>query len=140
MWPEQPAEPEPDSVEDVIGRVGRCRVVVSASYHAVVFALAQGIPAVGLARTPYYSNKLLGLAEMFGAGIQVVRLDREDWEARLPQAIRESWTQAETLRDGLLAAAADQIRAQEALYSRVAALAIGPGSATGFRDRVELPT
>src|SRR5262249_45763046 len=38
-----------DTPEVLFGRVSRCRVVVTGSYHAAVFALAQGIPAVVLA-------------------------------------------------------------------------------------------
>ena len=138
--PGEPLEAEPEDVEDAIALAGRCRVVVSASYHAAVFALAQGIPAVGISRTPYYSNKLLGLAELFGAGASVVRMDQEGWEARLREAIQENWTHAERLRDGLLAAAAAQIRSQEEVYARVAALAGSHRPATRVLERVEVTT
>ena len=46
----------------VIERVGECRVVVTGSYHGAVFALAQGIPVVALVKSPYYVNKMAGLA------------------------------------------------------------------------------
>src|SRR5205085_3092499 len=36
----------PATSEQLIARVGTCRIVVTGSYHAGVFALSQGIPAV----------------------------------------------------------------------------------------------
>lgn len=97
--------------------------MVTASYHAAVFALAQGIPAVGVSRTPYYADKLDGLADMFGPGAQVVRLDQPGWEGRLDAAVRELWSRAPERRAELLAAAADQIRRQDDAYARIASLA-----------------
>jgi colanic acid/amylovoran biosynthesis protein len=118
-----PAEADPSDPAGAIVRAGRCRVVVTASYHAAVFALAQGIPAVGVSRTPYYADKLEGLADMFGPGAQVVRLDQPGWEGRLDAAVRELWSRAPERRAELLAAAADQIRRQDDAYARIASLA-----------------
>ena len=41
--PSQSNDPEPASPGDVIRQVGRCRVIVTGSYHGAVFALAQGL-------------------------------------------------------------------------------------------------
>lgn len=46
--------------EDRCERIQRCRHVVTGSYQAAVLALAQGIAAVGLTRSPYYDARLLG--------------------------------------------------------------------------------
>ena len=64
-------------------QVGRCRIVVSGAYHVAVFALAQGIPVVGLSSSRYYDDKFEGLAAMFGTGLELVRLDGDDVEDRL---------------------------------------------------------
>jgi polysaccharide pyruvyl transferase WcaK-like protein len=103
----------------VAGRVSRCRVLVTGAYHLAVFALSQGIPVVGLSASTYYDDKLLGLAEMFGGGLSLIRLDDPALEARLHEAVRTLWAQAPVLRDGLRARAADQIRRSAALYERI---------------------
>ena len=38
-------------------------VEVTGSYHAGVFALAQGIPVVGLLQSAYYEQKFIGHSE-----------------------------------------------------------------------------
>ena len=55
-----------DTPLKVIKQVGHCRIVITGSYHAGVFALAQGIPVVTLAKSPYYIDKFQGLADQFG--------------------------------------------------------------------------
>ena len=88
--------------EDVCRLIQRCRVVVTGSYHAAVFALAQGIPAVGLTASRYYQQKLHGLAAQFGAGMWVVDLNAPSAEEDLRRAIELASTQAESLRPGIL--------------------------------------
>jgi polysaccharide pyruvyl transferase WcaK-like protein len=63
------------SPEDVIRQIGRCKAVIAGSYHAAVFALAQGIPVVGLVGSEYYAEKFYGLAGLFEAGCTVQLLD-----------------------------------------------------------------
>ena len=60
-----PVDPGPDTALGIAERIGRCRVVVTGSYHAAVFALAQGIPAVGLTQSAYYDVKFEGLRDQF---------------------------------------------------------------------------
>ncbi|MGI8938404.1 MAG: polysaccharide pyruvyl transferase family protein [Iamia sp.] len=55
-------------VADAIEALDRCRLVVTGTYHAAVFALGMGIPVIGLARSPYYHQKLEGVLGLFGAG------------------------------------------------------------------------
>jgi len=118
-----PAEADPTDPAGAVARAGRCRIVVTGSYHAAVFALSQGIPAIGLAKTVYYADKLEGLADLFGAGAACVRLDRPDWERRLELDVRELWSGAAERRPALLASAAEQARLQEQAYARVARIA-----------------
>ncbi len=99
----------------VIRQVGRCRIVFAGSYHAAVFALAQGIPAVCLAVSDYYFDKFTGLAEQFGAGCRVIRGDSHPSE-KLQSALEEAWDSAESERPLLLQAATRQIAASRAAY------------------------
>jgi O-antigen/teichoic acid export membrane protein/polysaccharide pyruvyl transferase WcaK-like protein len=110
-----------DSPAKVIEQVGRCRVVVTGSYHAAVFALAQGIPVVGLAKSTYYYNKFAGLAEQFGVGCEIARLDGGFAET-LGAAIARLWNDAPALRRPLLRAAARQVALSQAAYRRTAEL------------------
>ena len=48
-----------DSPEAIAEAVSRCRMVVTGSYHAGVFALSQGIPVVGLVASNYYQQNLM---------------------------------------------------------------------------------
>ena len=50
------------SPEDVINCIARTRLVLTGSYHAAVFALAMGRPAICVAASGYYRSKFYGLA------------------------------------------------------------------------------
>jgi len=95
---------------DVIQRIGRCRLVVTGSYHGAVFALGQGIPAIAIAKSPYYLGKFKGLQEQFGDGCELIdwsnSVDREE----LVCAIQRAWNSAAELKPILLKVAEDQIR------------------------------
>src|SRR5690606_12308618 len=52
LLPDDPADV--DSPFTVIDRAGRCRMVITATYHAGVFALAQGVPVVCLSFSEYF--------------------------------------------------------------------------------------
>jgi polysaccharide pyruvyl transferase WcaK-like protein len=108
-----------DTPSGVIRRIGGCRVLVTGSYHAAVFALAQGISVVGLAKSPYYAQKFLGLADLFGTGCKVVFLGDEAFRERLAPAIDSAWVAADCLRPSLLEAAERQIELSRASYRRV---------------------
>lgn len=121
-------EPEegPDGLDTplaLIRRVGECRVVVTGSYHAGVFALSQGIPIVGLTRSVYYTDKFLGLADQFGTGCRLVALDQPELVESLSACVRELWQEADGLRPVLLAAAARQVNEGHAFYARLGLLA-----------------
>jgi polysaccharide pyruvyl transferase WcaK-like protein len=107
------------TVEELLEQLGLCRILVAGSYHAAVFALSCGIPTVALARSAYYTDKFLGLAEMFGTGCWVVPLDDSRVVERLYASASAAWGAAEQLRDPLLAAAQRQFRAGVAAYDRL---------------------
>lgn len=114
-----------DTPLGVIQAAGRCRCVVTGAYHAAVLALSQGVPAVCLAASPYYRHKFEGLAERFGSGVEIVDLARADAGATLHTAVDRLWADAATLRDSLLAAAANQIRLGRDAMAAVCRLAKG---------------
>jgi polysaccharide pyruvyl transferase WcaK-like protein len=110
---------------ELAGRVSRCRVLVTGAYHLAVFALAQGIPVVGLSSSRYYDDKLGGLRDMFGGGLEPLRLDDPELEHRLGHAVRTAWDRAAELREPLRARAGEQITASRQAFERVFALAEG---------------
>jgi colanic acid/amylovoran biosynthesis protein len=107
---------------EVIRRVSDCRVVVAGSYHAGVFALAQGIPVVGIIRSAYYRDKFQGLAGEFGAGCVVLRADDAEFSRQLSAAIDELWERAAELKPQLLSAAERQIKTAQSVYARLPGL------------------
>lgn len=114
---------EPESPADVIRDVGRCRVVVTGSYHGAVFALSQGIPAIAVMRSRYYRAKFLGLAEQFEGDVQIVDMSESGWGQRLETAIDIAWQSADGVRPRLLDAARRQIESSRRAYRVVAGLA-----------------
>lgn len=108
-----------DSPIKVIQQVALCRVVVTGAYHAAVFALAQGIPVVGLAKSAYVSSKFLGLSDQFGEGCQTLHLDEPALPQRLDRAIERAWEIADRLREPLQAAALSQIELSRRSYERL---------------------
>ncbi len=100
----------------LIRRVGLCRTIITGSYHAAVFALAQGIPVIGLAQTDYYVSKFVGLAEMFRTGCAVQRMDDPKLREHLTESSLSLWSQAPQLRPALLESAHQQIQAGRAAY------------------------
>jgi colanic acid/amylovoran biosynthesis protein len=107
---------------DVIRQVGRCRLVITGSYHAGVFALAQGVPVIGLVNSPYYADKFLGLADMFGGGCEIVRIGDGSFAGTLGEAIDRGWASADQVRVPLLAAAAEQVQLGYFAYRELKAL------------------
>ncbi|OZM79403.1 polysaccharide pyruvyl transferase [Pseudonocardia sp. MH-G8] len=108
---------------DVARRVGECRILVTGAYHLAVFALAQGIPVVGLSSSRYYDDKLLGLDAMFGGNcVELLRLDDADLEERVAAAARSAWQRAPEVRLRLRESAATQVDLSNEAFDRVVAL------------------
>jgi Polysaccharide pyruvyl transferase len=115
-----------------IAQVARCRVVVTGSYHAAVFALAQGIPVVAIAASDYYRAKFAGLAELFAGGCTIVANDSVTAREELEAAIVEAWADAPGRRQSLLDAADVQIRRGREAYELL-------GTIIGKRDDAAVP-
>jgi polysaccharide pyruvyl transferase WcaK-like protein len=101
----------------VIEHIARCRVVVTGSYHGGVFALARGVPVVALVNSEYYAEKFTGLADMFGAGCEVVNLSDPDLAGAFDAAINRSWSGSAALAPTLLEAARHQVRLGREAYA-----------------------
>ncbi|MET0145899.1 MAG: polysaccharide pyruvyl transferase family protein [Ilumatobacteraceae bacterium] len=110
-----------DGVIDVIDVIAGCRVVVSGSYHAAVFALAMGVPTIGLAASPYYEDKFLGLADQFGVGCDVVMLAAGDG-ADIADLVVHAWQEAPSTSPLLVAAARRQVDLGRGSFARIAEL------------------
>ena len=79
------------SPEALVSAAASCRAIVTGSYHAAVFGLAQGVPAVYLTKSSYYDAKFGGLRALFPGACFVVPLDVPDWSARLSTTILQAW-------------------------------------------------
>jgi polysaccharide pyruvyl transferase WcaK-like protein len=108
-----------DSPTRVFADVSRCRVVVTGSYHAAVFALAQGISVVAFAASHHYATKLKGLGHAFGPACAVLRADDSRFSVTLSDAIERAWTTAEERRPELLAATRRQLTGADDAYARL---------------------
>jgi colanic acid/amylovoran biosynthesis protein len=108
----------PSEPAEVIRQIARCRVVISGSYHAAVFALAMGIPTVCLVKSEYYTDKFLGLQAQFGPAMAVIELQNSNAATVLLDQVRALWIAAESSRDALLHAAQEQIAQGRRAYER----------------------
>ena len=106
----------------LIKQTGRCRMVVTGAYHAAVFALAQGIPVVGMCNSPYYLSKFQGLQDTFGLGCAIVQMSEAGWPGKFAEAIETTWNSAEAVRLPLLKSSARMIGESQGAYCRVKAI------------------
>jgi colanic acid/amylovoran biosynthesis protein len=79
------------SPQALISAAASCRAIVTGSYHAAVFGLAQGVPAVCLSKSSYYDAKFGGLQALYPGACFVVPLDAPDYAARLSATILQAW-------------------------------------------------
>jgi colanic acid/amylovoran biosynthesis protein len=109
-----------DGPEAVMRLLHRCRVVVTGSYHAAVFALATGVPAIGLAGSQYYEDKFRGLSALFGDGCRTVMIREPDLGGRLERAMTEQMARADELRPSILDEVEREIGLGRAAFARLA--------------------
>ena len=98
--------------------ISSCRVVVTGTYHAAVFALGQGIPVVTLAESLHYRTKMGGLQAMFPEGCRMLE-PNGDIGVRLIREVDKLWTDAPTLRHQTLNRVREQIDSQERSWIRM---------------------
>ncbi|HEY0792704.1 MAG TPA: polysaccharide pyruvyl transferase family protein [Chthoniobacterales bacterium] len=102
----------PFDLASVLDAVGHCRLVVTASYHAAVFALAMGVSVVAVTASGYYALKFTGLQRSFGGLLPVIPLPLPSDAAgneRLLGQMEESWRRAPQVRGELQDRARQQI-------------------------------
>jgi polysaccharide pyruvyl transferase WcaK-like protein len=95
-----------DGPEVFARAISLCRVMTTTLYHAAFFALAQGVPAVGIWKSEYQRSKYLGLKEHFGEeAFWMIDGSCGDLERRLTDAIHAAWEVAsdESISGNLLA-------------------------------------
>jgi polysaccharide pyruvyl transferase WcaK-like protein len=105
--------------KDVAKQAGLCRLVVTGSYHAGVFALSQGIPVIGLAKSKYYQDKFNGLSRQFDGGVEVIDLSQDDFPEELKGVLQKSWDSSANLREKLLESAREQIDLSRKAYEEI---------------------
>jgi polysaccharide pyruvyl transferase WcaK-like protein len=108
-----------DTPQKLLEQTARCRIVVTGAYHAAVFALAQGIPAVCLSNSAYYLAKFDGLEDLFKVGCTTITLDDPQLEIRLTSAMEKAWNSVDHVRSALLHAAAIQIEKGHSAYRHI---------------------
>ena len=111
-----------NSPEGLLNQINRCRVVVTGSYHAGVFALACGIPVVALVGSDYYDRKFNGLAFQFGLGCKIVQLNSETILADLKKAIENGLHSQNEIESKLIEKAKQQVEISRNAWSRFLAL------------------
>ena len=92
-----------------MNQIARCRVVITGSYHAGVFALSQGIPVVAIVNSDYYSSKFIGLADQFGGGVEIVDLKDKNPLQKLELAIYQSISMDKKAKERLIEKAHQQV-------------------------------
>lgn len=92
----------PDVPDDLIALASNCHIVITGSYHAAVFALAQGVPIIALAANAYYDSKFKGLASFFSEGIRIVNHTAPEFKTTLLDAVRIQWQMPEDKRKTLI--------------------------------------
>ena len=108
--------------ESLIAHIQSCRVAIVGSYHAGVYALAQGVPIVGLYNSDYYRDKFLGLEALFGNGVYSVDLSIPEWNTNLIRHAEKAWATAPSLRMQLITATDKQIESGRTAYSELRSL------------------
>jgi Uncharacterized conserved protein len=122
-WGDIPSAYEsPTTSSSLIDRFAGCRLVVTGSYHAAVFALSQGIPAACLFWSEYYEMKFRGLQAQFGEGCELVDMRRPDSETEVEKALQGLLRAAHLVEAPLLASAENQIKDGRRAYDRLSAI------------------
>jgi polysaccharide pyruvyl transferase WcaK-like protein len=102
-----------DDPHAVATAAGRCRIVITAAYHAAVFALAQGVPCLCLYASAYYKEKMMGLSAQFEDGCSQVDLNEASAKDICKAAI-ELWERSSDYRTVLRDRAAAQVKISQA--------------------------
>jgi len=105
-----------DTPQKIIENAGRCRIVVTGSYHAGIFGLSQGVSVIGLAKSEYYQAKFNGLADQFKQGVYVLDMTKENFHQELERCMDEAWIAAPKNRMPLLEQSQRQVDLSRKAY------------------------
>ncbi len=108
-----------ESIEGVIAEAGQCRVVITASYHAGVFALSQGVSVIGISASPYYDSKFEGLSQQFAGGCRYLTVGTTFTPENFRNLLQETWQRAPEKRQEILDAAKHQLQLSRNAYQEV---------------------
>lgn len=109
-----------DTPEKTIRKLGQCRLLVTGSYHAAVFALSKGIPVIAISGSQHYHMKLTGLADMFGGkGCVVLASNGPELPELLFAEIDNAWTQSKPEKNNLLSSAKRQVDSGRLAYEKL---------------------
>ncbi len=104
--------------ETLRSELRQCRIAIVGSYHAGVFALAQGVPIVGFYNSDYYRDKFLGLESLFDVAVYPVDLALPDWTSHLLSSANSAWETALSRRAQLVQSVDRQIELGLKAYDR----------------------
>lgn len=112
-----------DSPDQLINATAECRVLLTGTYHAAVFALALGIPCVCFYVSTYYRNKMEGLAAQFPGGCEVVDLNSPDAGQKMVKSAFGFWESSASngLSSRLRKSAEEQVQCARNFYQAVMA-------------------
>ena len=118
-----PLQECPAEKRTVLERIAACRVLVTGSYHAAVFAYALGVTVIGVAANAYYLQKLKGVAERFRTPPLIFTPSRsagvEHDAADLGRLLHTAWKAAPEIRAHLLEARLEQASTNRAFKRAV---------------------
>jgi polysaccharide pyruvyl transferase WcaK-like protein len=109
--------PDINTPRDLITCIADCRTVITGSYHAALFGLAQGVPAVCLTKSSYYDGKFAGLKALFPESCSIVSIGLPNFADRLRNAIHQAWNLPDEMRMAARDAAMRQRDAGRAAYA-----------------------
>ncbi len=109
-------ENRPQGPQHLVADISQCAAVVTSSYHAAVFACAQGIPAVCLVGSPYYGGKFGGLLDLFPGNCTLVNVDSRDLADTVRSALARALATSEGDRATTVEAVAQMVRSQDDVY------------------------
>ncbi|MBI4432543.1 MAG: polysaccharide pyruvyl transferase family protein [Candidatus Omnitrophica bacterium] len=104
------------TVEQRLYLVSRLDLLIGMRFHSLVFALASGVPAIGLYRGEYYFRKISGLFESFRFRENMLSMERI---GELGPLLRATLARRDRIRQSLQGRKARLVRSQHALLERL---------------------
>jgi polysaccharide pyruvyl transferase WcaK-like protein len=107
--------------------ISKCQAIITGSYHAAVFGLAQGIPTTTLIMSDYYAAKFYGLRALFPEGCRTVDCRMGIEPEQIKDSLAASWRAGSSTRQVTFARALSQVESSRSCYSEFFA-SLGPNS------------